>query len=69
MTCCVEDIQYCWLAAHSDKNFQPHKDHWITVTGVLRLQPQGIRKQAAPILEVTELHDDTAPAQPVATYY
>lgn len=69
MTCCVEDIQYCWIAAHSNTNIRPHKDHWITVTGVLKLQTQGIRKKAAPMLEVTEFHDDTAPEQPVATFY
>ncbi len=69
MTCCVEDIQYCWIAAEYEKPFQPHKKHWITVTGKIGLKNNPMQGQSVPVIRVTELHDAEPPAQEVATFY
>lgn len=69
MTCCVDDIQYCWIGAQYEKKFALRKGQWVTVTGTLRMQPQGIRRQAAPMLHVTSLADAEPPEQEVATFF
>ncbi len=69
MTCCVEDIQYCWIGAQYDKKFVPHKDHWITVTGKIVMQFNRAQNTSIPMLNVREITDAEPPAQPVATFY
>lgn len=69
MTCCVDDIQYCWVAAQYGRNFKPHKDHWVTVTGVIEVRFNQMQGQFIPMLHVTKLTDAEPPEQEVATFY
>ena len=69
MTCCVEDIKYCWIAANWATPFDPGKQHWVTVTGEIVLQQHAPNGQPVPTMNVTELHDAEPPEQEVATFY
>ena len=69
MTCCVEDIKYCWIAAHWEKPFNPGKDRWVTVTGKIVLKMPANGQQPVPAIEVSELTDAEPPEQEVATFY
>ena len=69
MTCCVEDIKYCWIPAEYAESFKPRKKHWIMVTGKIRVQRQIPSQNAMPVLTVTALHDADPPEQEVATFY
>ena len=69
MTCCVEDIQYSWIAAQYGRNFVPHKDHWVTVTGAIEVRFNQMQGVFVPMLHITKLTDAEAPEQPVATFY
>ena len=69
MTCCVEDIQYCWIAAQYDKNFVPRKQHWMTITGKIALQYNRAQNTSVPVLNVREFTDAEPPEQEVATFY
>ncbi len=69
MTCCVEDIQYSWIAAQYGRNFQPHKDHWVTVTGAIEVRFNQMQGVFVPMLHVTKLNDAEPPEQEVATFY
>ena len=69
MTCCVEDIKYCWIAANWPKPFDPARQQWITVTGEIVLQQKAPNGQLVPTMNVTALENAEAPEQEVATFY
>jgi len=68
MTCCVEDIQFCWLGAFFTQKFTPRKGQWYTVTGKVELK-RNRDGSPAPILQLSDIQDAEAPAQEVATFY
>ena len=69
MTCCVEDIQYCWIAADYNQPFTPGKDCWVQITGTMGVQKQRLRGTKAPVMHVTALTKTDPPEQTVATFY
>jgi len=69
MTCCVDDIQYCWLVAQDDKGFAPANQEWINITGKIVVQKHKLYKGKGPVLFVKEVTPAEAPDQPVATFY
>ena len=69
MTCCVEDIQYCWIAAEWEKPFTPDKNCWITVTGEIKLMQQASNGKLVPMIRVSEMQNAEPPEQEVATFY
>ncbi len=69
MTCCVEDIQYCWLVAHEDNGSLPANKEWITITGKISVQKHKLYRGKGPVLYVQSFEKATAPEQPVATFY
>ena len=70
MTCCVEDIQYCWLVADYDKG-RPDlsSPKWFNVMGKIKVQKHKMYKGGGPVLNVTKLEPADPPAQEVATFY
>lgn len=69
MTCCVDDIQYCWLVAQDDKGYAPANQEWINITGKIVVQKHKLYKGKGPVLFVKEITPAEAPDQPVATFY
>ena len=69
MTCCVEDIQYCWVAAQTDEEFELQNRKWIMVTGEIRVQKHKLYRGKGPVLYVREITDTTPPEKEVATFY
>lgn len=69
MTCCVDDIQYSWIAAQYGRKFEPHKDHWITVTGAVEVRFNQMQGVYVPMLHITKITDAEEPEQTVATFY
>ncbi|MBR1824763.1 MAG: GTPase [Ruminococcus sp.] len=69
MTCCVEDIQYCWLVAQYEGSDRPKNQDWINVSGKIKVQKHKLYKGKGPVLFVTDIQHTEAPAQPVATFY
>ncbi len=69
MTCCVEDIQYCWMVAQTDNGTEPQNKEWITVTGKISVQKHKLYKGKGPVLFVQKIEKAEAPDQPVATFY
>lgn len=69
MTCCVDDIQYCWAVAVWDKavDFDPKK--WQKITAVIKVQKHKVYKGEGPVLYVNSLESAEAPEQEVATFY
>lgn len=69
MTCCVEDIQYCWLVAQDDRGYNPENQQWINITGKISVQKHKLYKGKGPVLFVKEITSAEAPENPVATFY
>ena len=69
MTCCVEDIQYCWLVAEWDKAEMLENRQWVRVTGKLSVQRHKLYKGKGPVLKIESVVLTSAPEQEVATFY
>lgn len=69
MTCCVEDIQYCWLVAEWEKAEMLENRQWIRVTGKINIQRHKLYKGKGPVLQVQAVILTEPPAQEVATFY
>ena len=69
MTCCVEDIQYCWAVAEWDTPFEPKQKHWVNLTAEIKVQKHKLYKGAGPVLKVKALADAAPPEKEVATFY
>ncbi|MBQ4466238.1 MAG: GTPase [Oscillospiraceae bacterium] len=69
MTCCVEDIQYCWLVAEWEKAEMLENRQWIRVTGKINIQRHKLYKGKGPVLQVQAVVLTEAPEQEVATFY
>ena len=69
MTCCVEDIQYCWLVAEWDKAEMMENRQWIKVTGKISIQRHKLYKGKGPVLKIESVTLTSAPEQEVATFY
>lgn len=69
MTCCVEDIQYCWLVAQYEEDSLPANKEWINITGKISVQKHKLYRGKGPVLYVQSIEEAAAPDQPVATFY
>ena len=70
MTCCVEDIQYCWCVAEWDADFEPKQPkHWVNVQVKVEVRKHKLYKGAGPVLKVVSLADAAPPEKEVATFY
>ena len=69
MTCCVEDIQYCWLVSEWEKAEMLENRQWIRVTGKINIQRHKLYKGKGPVLQVQAVVLTEAPEQEVATFY
>ena len=69
MTCCVEDITFCWLASLYSKPLDLSSPKWVNVTFTVKMQKHKLYKGKGPVLIVESLTEAEPPAQPVATFY
>ena len=69
MTCCVEDIQFCGLAAKLEPDMRVQNGAWYAVQAKIDLRFTQIYGKKGPIYVVEKLAPAEAPADPVATFY
>ena len=69
MTCCVEDIQYCWFVAEWEKAQMMENRQWVRVTATISVQRHRLYKNKGPVLKIGAVILTDAPEQEVATYY
>lgn len=69
MTCCVDDIQYCWIVAEWSKAAMLETRQWIHVTAKISVQRHKMYRGKGPVLQVQDVVLTNAPAQEVATFY
>lgn len=69
MTCCVEDIQYCWVAAQYDGEYEIKERSWVRITARIQVQKHKLYRGKGPVLYVREITETTPPEKEVATFY
>ncbi len=69
MTCCVDDIQFCWVVAEWSKAELFDMRQWVRVTGKISYQKHKLYRGKGPVLQVQTIVLTDAPAQEVATFY
>lgn len=69
MTCCVEDIQYCWMVAQYEGSERPKNQDWVNISGKIKVQKHKLYRGKGPVLFVRDIAKTNAPEQPVATFY
>ena len=69
MTCCVEDIQYCALAAKYDDPLVFENSGWYRVNAVVDIRFSRLYGKKGPIFVVRSAEKTTPPDEQVATFY
>ncbi|MDE6005387.1 MAG: GTPase [Oscillospiraceae bacterium] len=69
MTCCVEDIQYCWLVCEWDKAQMFDTRQWVRLTANISIQHHKLYQGKGPVLKIQNIILTNAPEQEVATFY
>ncbi len=69
MTCCVDDIQYCGIAAEWSKASMLDTRQWVKIRGKISVQRHKLYRGKGPVLQVQEVVLSDAPEQEVATFY
>lgn len=73
MTCCVQDIQFCWLVSEWDRAEQFDHDkggnQWAQVTATVHVRRHKFYRKRGPVLEIRSLTPAPAPKEEVATFY
>lgn len=69
MTCCVEDIQYCWLVCEWEKAQMFDTRQWVKLTAKISVQRHKLYQGKGPVLQIQSVVLTNAPEQEVATFY
>lgn len=69
MTCCVEDITFCWLAATWEKPLDLSSPKWVNITAEIEFKRHKLYKSKGPVLNILELEETQPLERPVATFY
>ena len=69
MTCCVEDIQYCWLVCEWEKSAMFDKRQWVRLTAKIAFERHKLYKNKGPVMHIQSLVLTNPPEQEVATFY
>jgi len=69
MTCCVDDIQYCWLAAQTETDFEPEERSWVMIRGKIKVQKHKLYRGKGPVVYVQSISPASPPEKEVATFY
>jgi len=69
MTCCVEDIKYCWFVVESEKADEIQQRGWFIMKAKIKVQKHKFYKGKGPVLSVIDITPSAPPEKEVATFY
>ncbi len=71
MTCCIEDIRFCWLVSEYDgaEGLPVSQPQWVNATFKVKIARHKLYRGKGPILCVQKLEPAEPPEQEVATFY
>lgn len=69
MTCCIEDITFCWLVGLWDEPLDLTQPKWVNITAEIKFQKHKLYRSKGPVLHILSLEPAQAPEKEVATFY
>ena len=69
MTCCVEDIQYCWFVSESADASELKERGWYIMRAAIKVQKHRFYRGKGPVMRVLEINPAAPPEKEVATFY
>lgn len=69
MTCCVEDIQYCWIVCEWEKAQMFDTRQWVRLTANISVKRHKLYQEKGAVLKIQNIILTSAPEQEVATFY
>lgn len=69
MTCCVDDITYCWFVCEKDGAEQIPERSWFMAKAQIEVRKHKFYKGKGPVLKIMEISPAAPPEKQVATFY
>ncbi len=69
MTCCVEDIRYCWFVTETEDPALRREKGWFIIKARIQVGKHRFYRGKGPILKLIELSSAAPPEKEVATFY
>lgn len=69
MTCCVEDIRYCWFVCEADAPEKMKERGWFISKADIEVRKHKFYKGKGPVLKIREISPAAPPEKEVATFY
>lgn len=69
MTCCVEDIQFCWFVTEAKDASQRRDRGWNIMKAKISVQKHKFYRGRGPVLKVLDIANAAPPEKEVATFY
>ncbi|MBR4627489.1 MAG: GTPase [Ruminococcus sp.] len=69
MTCCVEDIQFCWFVSESADASGLKEHGWYIMRAGIKVQKHKFYRGKGPVMRVLEITPAAPPEKEVATFY
>lgn len=69
MTCCIEDIRYCWFVCETDEADKIRERGWFIAKAAVEVKKHKFYKGKGPVLKIMELSPAAPPEKEVATFY
>lgn len=69
MTCCVEDIRYCWFVCETGDEEKLKERGWFIAKAGIEVRKHKFYKGKGPVLKIMEISPAAPPEKEVATFY
>lgn len=69
MTCCVDDITFCWFVCEKDDAAQIQERGWFMAKAKIEVRKHKFYKGKGPVLKIMEISPAAPPEKQVATFF
>lgn len=69
MTCCVDDIQFCWFVTEAPELSMARSKGWVIVKAKIAVRKHKFYRGKGSVLNLIEITDAAPPEREVATFY
>lgn len=68
MTCCEEDMQFCWFVALCNRYYPFQGEKWMSLTAEITVQHHEKQDIDLPLLRIIDLYECNPPEEKIATF-
>lgn len=69
MTCCIDDIQFCWFVTEAADLSMVRSKGWVIVKAKIKVGKHKFYRGKGPVLHLIDITDAAPPEREVATFY